>query len=197
MKKLTLFIAGLLFIAQIASAKEFSADAAHSNVGFTIRHLVSKVNGEFKDFEAHFSFDSAKPTDSKLKATIKAASINTNNEKRDAHLKSGDFFEVEKFPTLSFESKKVTAAGKDKFNMTGDLMIHGITKPVTFNVEYLGESPDPWGGTRAGFTATAQINRKDFGVSWNKNLDKGGLVLGDDVTININIEAILQTGAKK
>ena len=192
------FVATAFLIAlPMAQAKEYKVDPSHSNIGFTIRHLVSKVSGEFKDVEATLQFDVAKPSDAKLTASVKAGSINTNNEKRDNHLKSADFFDVEKFPALTFESKKISAAGRGKYKMTGDLTIHGTTKPVTFDVEYLGEANDPWGMTRAGFTGSTKVNRKDFGMSWNKALDQGGVLLGEEVTINLNIEGILQGAEKK
>lgn len=178
-----------LSAAQVGFAKDYDVDASHSNVAFVAQHLVSKVNGEFKDFEGTFSFDPKKLDNTKVTATVKVDSISTNQEKRDKHLKSDDFFASGKFPTLTFVSTKVSAHGSKKYKMAGNLTMHGVTKPVVFDVDYLGEIDDPWGGHRAGFTATTKVNRKDYGMVWNKALDKGGFVLGEEVTINLNVEA--------
>jgi polyisoprenoid-binding protein YceI len=185
------------FISQASFAKEYKIDATHSNVGFVAQHLVSKVNGEFKEFEGTVDFDAKKPENTKVKASAKTASVTTNVEKRDSHLKSPDFFDSKKFPTMTFVSTKVSEDGSKKYKMTGDLTIKGVTKSVTFDVDFLGEMDDPWGGHRAGFTATGKINRKDFGINWNKALDKGGFVLADDVTINLNVEAAADNAEKK
>jgi polyisoprenoid-binding protein YceI len=178
-----------------ARAGDFAIDQSHSHVGFRVKHLVvSKVEGEFKDFDGSFSFDEKKPDASKVAFTIKAASINTNTAKRDEHLRSADFFDVQKFPTLAFESTKVEGAGKGKYKLSGNLTIHGVTKPVTFVVEYGGVSKDPWEGkTHTGFTATLRINRKDYGLTWNKALETGGFVVGEDVDITVEIEGIQKT----
>ena len=185
----TSIFSGLMMSSPLCFGAEFKIAAAHSNIGFVTRHLVSKITGQFNDFDGEFSFDAKKPTESKVSATVKVASINTNNQKRDGHLQSEDFFAVEKFPVMTFVSKKVTSAGKDKYKMLGDLTMHGVTHPVTFHVEYLGEAPGMDGKPRVGFTANAKVNRKEFGISWNKTLDNGGLVLSDEVEINLNIEA--------
>lgn len=175
-----------------ALAAQYQIDVVHSNVGFTIRHIVSRVNGEFKEFDGSFSFDPAKPESSALNVKIKASSIDTKIDKRDEHLKSADFFDVEKHPEILFVSKKISKSGKNKYKVTGDLTLRGVSKPVVLDVEYLGSSPFSMDGKtiqKAGFTAHTVIQRKDFGISWNKTLDQGGLVLGDEVDININIEA--------
>ena len=173
-----------------ASAGDFMVDKDHSHVGFKVRHLVSRVMGEFKDYQGTFSFDPKKVSDSKVSFTIKTASVNTDNEKRDTHLRSADFFDVQRYPEMTFESKKVTLVGKNKYKVEGDFTLHGEKKPVPFEVEYLGETKDPWGNQRAGFTATAQIDRKKFGLTWNKALEAGGLMVGDDVSIELQIEAV-------
>jgi polyisoprenoid-binding protein YceI len=174
-----------------AGAAEYSVDASHSRVGFQVRHLLSKVSGEFKEFEGSFQFDPAKLDAATVKFTANAASINTNNGKRDEHLRSAEFLDTAKFKTLSFESKKLSPAGQDKkYKLEGNLTIHGVTKPATFEVEFLGADKDPWGGTRAGFTATTTINRKDFGVVWNKVLESGRVLVGEEVTINLEVEAL-------
>ncbi len=172
-----------------AQAAHYEVDAGHSQVGFRIRHLVTKLPGEFKEFEGKFDFDEKKPQDAKVTFKVKTASINTNNEKRDEHLRGDEFFDAEKHPELTFVSKKVKPAGKGKYKIEGDLTLHGVTKPVTFDAEFGGIAKDPWGNTKAGFNATAKINRKDFGISWNKALDAGGFVIGDEVELNIAVEA--------
>lgn len=173
-----------------AFAAEFTIDQSHSHVGFKVRHLVSKVDGEFKDFDGAFTFDEKDADKAKVKFTAKATSINTGTAKRDEHLRSPDFFDVKKYPTLSFEGKKLETDGDKHYKLAGDLTIHGVTKPTTFDVDFGGVAKDPWGGTRAGFTATTKINRKDFGLTWNKALETGGLLVGDDVTIELNIEGV-------
>lgn len=177
-------------IALPAFSAEYSIDPDHSMLDFQVRHLLSKVSGRFKDFEGNFSFDERKPDFAKVKVTAKAASIDTSNEKRDTHLRSADFFDVEKFPALSFEGKKLTATGDKKFKFEGNLTIHGVTKLVTFDIDYLGADKDPAGKVRAGFTATTKINRKDYGLMWNKTLESGNLFVGDEVTITTDIEAV-------
>lgn len=186
----------LSFLSLTANAAEFNLDKDHSHAGFQVRHLVTKLQGEFKDFEGTFNFDEKFPEKSTGKFTIKAASINTNHEKRDNHLRSADFFDVEKYPTLSFESKSMVPEGEKKYKLTGDLTLHGVTHPVTFEVEFFGIAKSPFGDTRAGFSATGKINRKDYGIVWNKVLDNGGYLIGDEVEMNIQIEAV-EKQAKK
>jgi polyisoprenoid-binding protein YceI len=185
-----------LFIVSAAQAADYDVDASHSNVDFKIRHMMSKVNGNFGKFTGTFSFDAKKPEAAKGVFTVEAASINTNNEKRDGHLKGDDFFNVGKIPTLTFNTTGFKKAGKG-FSMSGDLTMLGVTKPVTFNVEYLGAGKDPWGNSKAGFSATGKINRKDFGMVWNKALDAGGVLLGEEVEITLNIEAAEKAAAAK
>ena len=187
-------LAASLLAAIPAFAAEYSVDKDHSNVGFTIRHLVSKVPGSFKDYEGTFNFDEKDLKSSKVQFTIKAASIDTANAKRDEHLRSADFFNVEKNPTISFVSKKITGSGKH-FKIEGDMTMLGVTKPVTFNAEYMGVQKDPWGNMKAGFSATGKVNRKDFGMVFNKVLDSGSLMLGEDVAIQLDIEAAQKAAA--
>jgi polyisoprenoid-binding protein YceI len=175
---------------QVSMAKDYTVDMGHSTVGFTVKHLVSKVKGSFKKFDGSFSFDPAKPEASKLVAEAIVASVDTNDVKRDAHLQTDDFFDAKKFPKFTFVSKKFTPNGDNKFKMDGDLTMRGVSKPVTFDVDFSGEGVDPWGNNRVGFEATTKVNRKDFGINWNKTLDKGGFVVGDEVTININVEGL-------
>ncbi len=171
-------------------AATYDIDASHSTVGFRIRHFVSRVNGSFTKVSGAIEYDAKRPAAAKVTATIETASITTANERRDGHLKSADFFDVEKYPSMTFVSKKVTAAGKNRLKVLGDLTLHGICKPVVLDVTYSGQATDPWGGKRAGFSASTRINRKDYGVVWNKVLDQGGTMLGDDVDITLDIEAV-------
>jgi len=184
-----LFPVALLAVSASAFGADYVVDNSHSHVGFTVRHIVSKVLGEFKDYEGSFVFDEKKPETSKVDFTIKTASINTNNEKRDEHLRSGDFFDAEKHPTLTFKNGKLTKAGKDKFKLAGDLTMRGVTKPVTFDVEYLGGGKDPWGNQKVGFSAKTKVKRTDYGMSFNKTLETGGVLVGEDVEIQLEIEA--------
>jgi polyisoprenoid-binding protein YceI len=183
-----------LLVGSVSFGAEYKIDSSHSNIEFVTRHFVSKVKGQFTDFNGELSFDPKKPTDSKVNAVVKVTSVNTSNQKRDAHLQSDDFFAAQKYPTFTFVSKKITADGKDakgnaKYKMMGDLTMRGVTKPVTFDVEYLGEAKGMDGKPMVAFTASSKISRKDFGINWNKALDNGGFVLSDDVEINLNIEA--------
>jgi polyisoprenoid-binding protein YceI len=168
----------------------WSFDNAHSSIGFSVRHLmISKVRGHFNQWGGTFDYDEEDPTRSKLSVRIDAASIDTRDEKRDAHLRSPDFFDVEKFPALTFASTKVERDG-DEFVVTGDLTIHGVTRAVQLKVESLGATKDPWGGYRAGFSASTSVSRKDFGLTWNAALETGGVVVGDKIEIGIEIEAV-------
>lgn len=189
-----------LSIAVMASATawatEYKVDRDHSHVGFTVRHIVSRVPGEFKDFSGEFNFDSQSPSNDKVKFVVQTSTISTDNEKRDAHLKSPAFFDVARYPTMTFDSTKVTSAGHDKYRIQGKLTLHGVTRPVIFDVDYLGTAKDPWGNTRSGFTATTVLNRKDYGMVWNKTLDAGGLMVGDKVDVKLDIEAVEQAQAK-
>ena len=172
-------------------------DHAHSSVDFTVRHLlVSKVRGTFKKWTGTLELDERDLPRSRLQVEIDVASVETHEPQRDAHLRSGDFFEVEKHPRMLFVSKRVEEKGKDRLSVTGDLTIRGTTREVVLDVERGGVvARDPWGKRRAGFTATATINRKDFGVSFNQVLDQGGLALGEDVAISIEIEATTAASA--
>jgi len=169
----------------------WSFDPSHSSIGFAVRHLmISKVRGQFGKWSGTFDYDAEDPTRSKLSVRIDAASIDTRDEKRDAHLRSPDFFDVEKFPELTFTSTRVERDGGDDFVVTGDLTIHGVTRSVQLKVEGLGRTRDPWGGERVGFSASTSVNRKDFGLHWNVALETGGVVVGEKVEIGIEIEAV-------
>lgn len=184
-----LAVALALLAPEIALANEYSVDKVHSTILFSIRHLVAEVQGKFTKFDGKMVYDEKNPSASSVDFTVDAASIDTNNERRDGHLRSPDFFDVAKFPTLTFKSEKVVAKGKDTFEVTGPLTMRGVTKTVTVPVKVLGLMDTKEFGRKAGFQATFTLNRKDYGIVWNKTLDAGGLVLGDDVTVTINLEA--------
>ena len=176
----------------LASATTWNIDSDHSNIGFKVRHLmVSNVKGSFEKNSGVVTIDDKDITKSKVSVTIDTASVNTNVAKRDEHLRSADFFDVAKYPTMTFVSRKVAKAGKGKLKVTGDLTLHGITKEVVLDVEGLSkESKDPWGNFRSGTVATTKINRKDFGLVYNAVLETGGVAVGEDVAITLEIELI-------
>jgi len=194
MKRFITSIAAIIALALpfVASAATWTIDPDHSNVGFKVRHLmVSNVRGNFDKHTGIVEINDMDITKSKVEVTIDTASINTNVQKRDDHLRSADFFDVAKYPTMAFVSKKVAKAGNNKLNVTGDLTLHGVTRQVVLDVEPLSkESKDPWGNIRRGTTATTKIDRKDFGLTWNKGLETGGVLVGDEITINLEIEMI-------
>jgi polyisoprenoid-binding protein YceI len=166
-------------------------DPVHSQVGFSVRHLmVSKVKGTFDKFEGSISITDD-PLQSLVTATIEVTSINTANSDRDGHLRTADFLEAEKYPNMTFRSTAVHAKGDD-FVVDGELTLHGVTKNIELSLEFNGVSPDPWGGTRAGFSAETEINRKDFGINLDLPLEGGGVVVGDKVKITLEVEATLQ-----
>jgi len=194
MKRFITSIAAIVTLAVplFASASTWIIDPEHSNVGFKVRHLmVSNVRGNFEKFTGTVDLNDKDITKSRVEVTIDTNSINTNVQKRDTHLRSPDFFDVAKYPAMTFMSTRVAKAGGGKLKVTGNLTLHGITKEVTLDVEGpTGESKDPWGNTRKGATATTRINRKDFGLTWNKALETGGVVVGDDIAITLEIEMI-------
>ena len=177
------------------AADNWTLDLAHSETTFTVRHLLSKVSGRFDKFDGRIVTDAAKPETSSVEFTIETASIDTNNEKRDAHLRSADFFDAEKHPTITFKSTRVEALGQNRFNVTGDLTMRGVTKPITLPVEFLGTQKDPWGNEKAGFALQTTLNRKDYGIIWNQTLDAGGYLLGDDVQVSISLQAVKKKDA--
>ena len=169
----------------------YTIDPNHSNVGFKVRHLVSKVGGDFTEFEGTINADFSNLDVSGVQFSIQASSLDTRNEDRDGHLRSPDFFDVEKFPEITFTSNKVTKIDSDSFAVAGTLKMHGVSKPITLTVDYLGEM-NAMGGTRAGYELSTTLDRKDWGISWNRALDTGGFILGDDVEVMINLEVIKQ-----
>jgi polyisoprenoid-binding protein YceI len=167
----------------------WTVDASHSNIGFVARHLmVAKVRGQFTDYTGTVTV-AENPLESKVEATVQIASITTNDEGRDGHLQSADFFEVEKYPTMTLVSTGIEARGSD-YVLHADLTIKGVTKSVDFDLEFEGVVQDPWGNTKAGFTAETEISRKEFGLEWNAALETGGVVVGDKVKIVLEIEAL-------
>src|SRR4051812_9358168 len=176
-------------------ADTFAIDPNHSEVSFQIRHLVSQVRGRFNDFSGTVQLDPKNLPASSVDFHIKATSIDTNVADRDKHLRSADFFDVEKYPEITFKSESIKAAGKDKYDVTGTLTLHGVSKKVTLPVTYGGQAKDPWGNTRAGFETETKLNRKDYKIEWNKALDSGGALLGDEVSIAINLETVKKDAA--
>jgi len=195
MRKLLIVVA--LGLPSLARAATWTLDPAHTSVQFSVRHLmVSTVRGAFGKLTGTVQVDEKDLTRSKIQATIDAASIDTRIEKRDAHLKSPDFLDVAKYPTITFVSKKIEQGDPGHFKVTGDLTLHGVTREVSLDVE--GPTPeikDPSGKVRAGAQATTKINRKDFGVTWNLALEAGGVAVSDEVTITIDVEATKETAA--
>jgi polyisoprenoid-binding protein YceI len=170
--------------------RTFTVDKAHSEAEFQVRHLITKVRGRFSDFEGTIQFDEEQPANSSVTITIPAASVDTNVADRDTHLRSEDFFFVEKYPQISFASTAIKGTGSpDTYEVTGDLTIRGVTRRVTLPVSYLGKAKDPWGNEKLGFETEITINRKDFGLMWNAALETGGFLVGDDVKLSMSIQA--------
>jgi polyisoprenoid-binding protein YceI len=169
----------------------YAIDPTHSRIGFIARHaMVTKVRGSFNEFEGSGFFDADKPANSKLQLTIKAASIDTRNADRDGHLRSNDFFDMDTYPEITFVSTAVEQTSDSEFNVTGDLTIKGITKPVTVEFEYTGTAVDPYGNQRVGLEGKTTVNRKDWGVTWNATLDAGGVLVSEKVTLEFDVSAI-------
>ena len=185
-------IASLLLAASLPlfAAETYTVDKAHSDVSFTIRHFASKVHGRFADFAGSVDIDAAKPEASSVVFTIKTASIDTNNANRDNHLRTPDFFDAEKNPEITFKSARVTPTGKDTYDVAGTLTMRGVSKDITIPVTYLGSMKDPGGNDRASFELALKLNRKDYGINWNKALDAGGFMLSDDVDVTISLETV-------
>lgn len=176
----------------LAAASNWTIDQDHSNVGFKVKHLmVSNVKGEFRTFNGTLEINDQDVTKSKVAVNIETPSITTGVTKRDDHLKSPDFFDVAKYPAMTFVSKRVQKAGNDKLKVYGDLTLHGVTKEVVLDVEGPSKAyKDPWGNIKRGASATAKINRKDFGLTWNAAIESGGVVVGDEVTISLEVELL-------
>jgi polyisoprenoid-binding protein YceI len=171
----------------------WAIDPVHSSVEFAVRHLmITTVKGRFADVQGTVVLDDARPSGSSAEITIQASSIDTREPQRDAHLKSADFFDAEKFPTLTFRSTSVRDWQDEGFTLVGDLTIHGVTREVALDVTSEGRTRDPWGGERTGFTATTKIKRSDFGLTWNQLLETGGLAVSDEVKISLDIQLVLK-----
>lgn len=170
--------------------EKWNIDVTHTNVGFTVKHMmVTKVRGYFSEFEGTIEGNPEQLENAKVYFKVNLASINTNNEDRDNHLRSADFFDVENYPEMTFESTYIRKVDDDEYELTGNLTIKGITKEVTFDVEFLGIGTNPWGVKVAGFEAETKISRKEFGLTWNQALESGGVLVSDEVKINIDLEA--------
>jgi polyisoprenoid-binding protein YceI len=179
-----------LVAASPAVAKEtYQIDKSHTTVGFEVRHIFTNVGGRFTDFDGTIHIDRDRPENSSVEFTIRATSIFTNEPKRDEHLRSADFFDVAKHPTITFKSTSVKAEGRDSFLVDGELTMRGVTRRVTLPVKLLGEGKDPWGNEKLGLETEITLNRRDFGLTWNKALETGGLLVGEDVKVEIGIEA--------
>ena len=187
-----LLLAATLISAPSASATVYTIDKDHTTVGFKIRHLFSKVSGTFDDYAGQFTYVPGKPEEWTAEATIQAASLNTRVAPRDKHLRSADFFDVERYPTITFKSTKVADATAAGAKLHGLLSIHGVEQPVVLDLEIHGEAKDPWGNVRSGFTASTTINRTDFGLTWNEVVETGQLLVGEDVEITLEVEGLKQ-----
>ncbi|MBM3688679.1 MAG: YceI family protein [Actinobacteria bacterium] len=176
-----------------ATTGTWQIDPTHSTVGFVARHaMIAKVRGGFTEFTGTLTLDGADPAKSSAVLTIVTSSFTSSNDERDAHVKSADFLDVDQFPTLTFTSTAVTQKDDDEFIVTGDLTIHGVTHSVDVKFELLGVNQDPWGNTRIGFEGKAEISRKEFGLVWNVALETGGVLVGDTVKLELDIEAVKQ-----
>jgi polyisoprenoid-binding protein YceI len=188
--------AAVLALAAVpAGAATYTIDKTHSEASFQVRHLVTQARGTFGDFSGTIQFDHQSPQNSVVQFTIVAATIDTAVPDRDQHLRSADFFDVARYPQISFRSTRIAPSGTDTFLVTGQLTMRGVTKEITLPVTYAGEVRDPWGNTKAGFSTETTLDRKDFGIVWNAALDQGGVLLGDQVKISINLEAKLEQPA--
>jgi polyisoprenoid-binding protein YceI len=179
----------ILAIATASNASTYAVDPVHSDVSFEIRHLISKVPGGFSIYDGAIATDFDDLERSSVTFTIDAASIDTGNEDRDTHLRSEDFFHVDEHPTITFQSTKIERTGETTYDVTGTLTMRGVARTVTLPVSYLGEMTDPWGNTKAGFAIETTLDRTDYGIEWNKAIEAGGLMLGNEVEITINLQA--------
>ena len=173
----------------VPAATTWQVDSTHSHAEFAVRHLmISTVKGRFAEITGTLTGDEDDPESASIDLTIPVAGIDTHEAQRDAHLRSADFFEAEKYPALRFRSARIARAGNGKFTVTGDLTIRDVTKPITLTIESGGRVRDPWGGERIGFSTSTKINRKDFGLRWNQALETGGVLVGDEVKISVELE---------
>jgi len=181
--------------AQPTATTTWTIDPAHSTVEFAVKHLmISTVKGRFVDVTGTIRADERDPKRSSVEATMSVASIDTRVEQRDNHLRSADFFDVEKYPTIVFKSTRIEGDPTDEFRLVGDLTIRGVTREITLDAAFEGRGKDPWGGERAGFSARTKLNRKDFGLTWNQALETGGVVVGDEVKVSVEVELVKAQG---
>lgn len=179
------------------AANTWNIDTTHSAIHFSVRHMVvSKTRGRFGKWSGQLTFDPQDPAAASVQVDIDPASLDTADAQRDAHLRSPDFFDVEKHPKASFRSTKVQQLSGKELRITGDLTLHGVTKPVTLAATFEGVGTDPWGGERAGFSASATLDRKDFGLEWNRALETGGVLVGEKVELTLEVEAVKQSAAR-
>jgi polyisoprenoid-binding protein YceI len=178
-----------------SATRTFQIDKSHSEVTFQVRHLLTKVRGRFSDFEGSIDFDAERPEASTVRLAIQAGSIDTNQADRDVHLRSADFFAADQFPTLTFESTGIAAAGDGTFQVAGNLSIRGVSKTVVLPVTHLGSAKDPWGNEKLAFETETTINRKDYGLNWNAALEAGGFLVGDEVRISVSVQAVAGEGS--
>jgi polyisoprenoid-binding protein YceI len=172
--------------------RTYKIDKSHSEAIFQVRHLVTKVRGRFTDFEGAIEFNEANPEQSSVHFTINTTSIDTAEPDRDKHLRSADFFDIEQHPRITFVSKRIAKRGTETYDVTGDLTIRDVTKEIVLPVAHLGKAKDPWGNERLGFEAETTLNRKDYGLTWNAALETGGFLVGDEVKISLQIQAVGQ-----
>jgi len=175
--------------ATTTALKTYQIDRAHSEATFQVRHLITKVRGRFAEFDGTITFAAEDAAGSSVVFTIQTKSIDTNQAQRDEHLRSADFFDVERFPLLSFASSSVTSRGANLFDITGELTIRDVTKTIILPVSYLGAAKDPWGADKVAFEAEITLNRKDYGLNWNAALETGGFLVGDEVKVSLSIQA--------
>lgn len=177
---------------EVPAAGSYALDPSHSQVGFAVRHvMVSKTRGRFSDFAGTIEIGE-NPLESSVAVTIQTGSVDTRDEQRDGHLRSGDFFDTEAWPTMTYQSRSVRQVGEGRYIVDGDLTIKGVTKPVPLELNFEGGAADPWGGVRIGFSAKAELDREAFGLTWNQALETGGVLVGKKVSIEIEAEAIRQ-----
>ena len=174
------------------TVQTYAIDAAHSEANFQVRHLITKVRGRFSEFEGTIAFDAAAPEQSTVTFTVQAASIDTNQKDRDAHLRSADFFETDTYKTITFRSTAIEKQSDDTYAVKGDFTIRDVTRPITLPVTFLGKAKDPWGNERIAFETEVTINRKDYGLTWNAALETGGFLVGDEVKVSLSIQAVPQ-----
>lgn len=180
------------------TTQTWNLDPSHSAITFTVRHMVvSKVRGSFGRWQGTLEYDPSRPEDAKVSVQIETASISTNEGKRDDHLRSADFFDAEKHPQITFQSKKVLARGKERLTVVGDLTMRGVTREVELETEFLGFGKDPWGAERVGFSAVTTLNRKDFGLNWNQALEAGGVLVGEKVELALEVQGVKAQAASQ